>query len=59
MKQTPSSAEIIHISTPHDIQEVYGKEAFKAYIVKETKKGLQIQFKSTPHKMSKVWDTII
>lgn len=68
MKQS-SSAEIIHISTPHDIQEVYGKEAFKAYIVKETKTGLEIQSKfivadnipatNTPYKMSKVWDTII
>ena len=68
MKKSPS-AEIIHISTPHDIQDIYGKEAFKAYVIEELGNGLAIRSKSvfldgtpsncTPYELGEVWDMII
>ena len=64
-----STAEIVHIHTLHDIQDVFGRDAFTSYIQKEIATGLEIQSKSTfadgtpsnctPYELGQVWDTII
>jgi hypothetical protein len=53
----------------HDIHDVYGEDAFKAYLQKEITTGLEIQSKSTfadgtpsnctPYELGSIWGTII